>query len=50
MSKCKNYKFFLPKAELDDELFDSLIEKKQVIVTITDIDHSKHLVKVQLSS
>lgn len=48
--KCKNYKFFLPKSEIDEELFDGLTENTQAIVTVTGIDHTNLLIKVRLSS
>lgn len=48
--KCPKYKFFLPKSSLDDEMYEELSEKKQILATIVDVDHTKHLVKVQVCS
>lgn len=45
---CKKYKFFLPKAETPDEAYDNLEERKQIIVSIANIDHERHLVKVSI--
>jgi translation initiation factor 2 alpha subunit (eIF-2alpha) len=49
IDKCRSYRFFLPRAEHEEEVFAELSENKQVIVTVMDVDHTKKLVKVQLS-
>lgn len=40
----------MPKSEIDEELFDSLTENTQVILTVIGIDHTNLLIKVKLSS
>lgn len=45
----KSFKIFLPKAAVEDK-FAGLIEDKQVIVVVTEIDEKKKLIKVTLAA
>ena len=46
----KGFKIFLPKAAVDEERFGELVEDKQVIVVVKELDEKKKLIKVTLAS